>query len=70
MAEGKVMHRILPSDPIVIEEQPEGPAPFLTRFATKPEIRLPGINNMDNPTYLGSTPTPGDTAGDYANDDR
>lgn len=66
MVTTEVKHRPLPSEPIVIEENPEGPVPFLTRFPTKPEIRVPDIR-MGNQTYLGVT-SPG--VGDYANDDQ
>ena len=62
----EVKERVLPSDPIVIEEEPEGFVPFLTRFAKKPDIKVPDIR-MGNQTYLGLT-SPG--VGDYANDDQ
>jgi hypothetical protein len=66
MVATEVKHRPLLSEPIVIEENPEGPVPFLTRFPIRPEIRVPDIR-MGNQTYLGVT-SPG--VGDYANDDQ
>ncbi len=61
----ETQQRYLP-DPIVINEKPKGSVPFLTRFAKKPDLKIPDIR-MGNQTYLGIT-SPG--VGDYANDDQ
>lgn len=66
MVETQVKHRPTPSEPIVVEENPQGPVPFLTRFARKPEINVPDIR-MGNQTFLGLT---GSSQWDYANDDQ
>lgn len=63
-----IKHRSLPSDPIIIEDEPTLSLhlPLLTRFVKKPDIKVPDTM-MGNQTYLGLT-SPG--VGDYANDDQ
>lgn len=59
----------LPSDPIVIEESPSGPVPFLTRFARKPNLKIP--LQMGNQTAMGTTQNTGPgIEGDWLNDDQ
>lgn len=61
----------LPSEPIVIEESPEGPVPFMTRFAKRPDLKIPPQMGNQTPMGLtpGTVPAPG-TEGDWANDDQ
>lgn len=64
-------YRILPSDPIVLEKLPKSAVPFLTRFAEKPNIKIPSGIIMGNQTYMGVTNGTGAaTEGDYQNDDQ